>query len=107
MRTITILVLTAALTTMAGAATAEPLSITIPVSVADLQSTEGVAGLYDRVEAAAEELCRAPNRAEFTTFNSCKRDVLAEAIDRANIAVLTAYADSVGSPTPVVEIASR
>lgn len=108
MRTIKTLVLTAAVSAFAASAQAEePLSITIPVSSADLQSTEAVAGLYGRVEAAAEELCDAPNRAAFTTFRSCKREVIAEAVARADIAALSAYADSLTAPAAIVEIASR
>jgi UrcA family protein len=109
MRTITILVLTAALTSLAGVASAEDLqTISVPVSQADLQSPEAVAGLYERVEDAAEELCSVTNRLPTSTFSSCMRTVLGEAIERADLAPLAAYAATLqsGHATPV-EIASR
>lgn len=108
MRTISTLVLSAAMTALAGAASAEPMSISIAVTPADLNSPQAVASLYERVEAAAEEVCRVPNRDALTTYGSCKHEAIATALENAGIAELSAYAESLPSqPAPVVEIAAR
>lgn len=106
--TITTLVLTAAMTSLAGAAAAEPQTIRLPVSQAETQTAQGVADLYGRIEDAAEELCRIENRAAQTTYRSCVREVIANAVDRAEIAPLADYAAALeGGHADSFELASR
>jgi UrcA family protein len=106
--TIITLVLGAAVTSLASAAAAEPQTIRIPVTQADLQSPEAVAALYGRVEAAAAELCQVQNRTANTTQASCMRDVVSDAVAGAELAPLAQYAAAQrAAPGAAIEIASR
>jgi UrcA family protein len=105
---ITTLVLAAAMTPLAGVAAAKPQTIRVPVSQADLQSSETLATLYERVEDAAEEVCHIENRAAAMTQASCMRQVIHAALANAEIAPLSDYAAAheSGHATPI-EVASR
>ncbi|MDX2275398.1 MAG: UrcA family protein [Hyphomonadaceae bacterium] len=107
MRTTTTLVLAATLTALAGVASAEPTSISVPFTQADLQSQEAIASLYERIEQAAERVCRDPSSTFYTTMSTCKADAIEDALERADIAPLLVYAETMERGAPVVEIAAR
>jgi UrcA family protein len=108
MRIISILVLSAAVTSLASLAAAEPAAIRVPVSQSDLQSSHAVAALYERVEQAAEEVCRMSNRPLAVTRASCMREAVERAVARAELAPLSEYAATHESGhSAAVELASR
>ena len=92
----TILGLSAALllTAAPSAASAEEVTVRIPVYQADLESDAALANLYERVEAAASHICLetsdAFDRASRSQI-SCRRDAVRRAIDTANLPALSAY----------------
>lgn len=96
----------------AAAEPADTYSISVPVSDADLESVASVQALYTRVRQAANAVCAETLRdtsARMST-ETCRREVFASAIARADLPALTQYHAAIQSgrtPELTTEIAAR
>ena len=75
---------------------------TVPFSQAELQTTEGVIAVHNRVSDAAEKICNG-NRSirilvsDRSLVNSCVSDLLDQALSPSKYAVLASFDDSLSS----------
>lgn len=96
----------------AAAEPADAYSISVPVSDADLENVASVQALYTRVQQAANAVCAETLRdtsARMST-DTCRREVFARAIARADLPALTQYHAAIQSgrtPELTTEIAAR
>lgn len=107
-----LLALVGAVSLMASPAFANPITIVVPVSPADLESRESVAALYQRVEDAAASVCveimRGSSPAAYTSRRSCVRDLMDKALDGASISAVSEYHAEVRTGQPALRtLASR
>jgi UrcA family protein len=74
-----------------------PPSVTVRFSDLNLNSTEGVASLYKRIENAAAEVCRpvegpqSVSRMQWTAWNRCFYHAIANAVQAVHDDKLSAY----------------
>ena len=86
----------------AGDARAE----TVNFADLNLSSQEGIEALYGRIHAAARHVCDQP-AGELSAVGRCVRKAEAEAIDKVNLASLTAFYQKKTGTAPKTITASR
>jgi UrcA family protein len=83
-------------TTLATAGTAQDLvreSLEVRFAASDLQTLEGIAKVYGRIQSAARRVCHEPSMGEwsrYTTYRQCIQVAVEDAVEQVHSPALTA-----------------